>query len=441
MKIYILFKKAVPSGIIKDQVDIKKDICEITRSVIGGSDISVYIASEKNISADIDIRLDTVIQNTNNEAALLNSYKLTVFNRLKTSDHSLEDAEVRAIIDTNYHPKIEYKNAAPNNIKTNAKNVETNSHVAETDYEERAKIYTPTDPDYTFDRVILPQQVIDNIESSLNILLYENKVFNEWGLKVIQPHPVSALSFFGPSGTGKTMAAEAIANKLHKKILKVSYADIESKFHGEGPKQVKAIFLAAEKNNAVLFIDEADSLLSKRLTNVTDGSGQAINSMRSQLLICLEQFKGIVIFATNLVVNYDQAFRTRLKSVEFILPDLECREKIWNVHILPVNNNGLNIPLAEDVDTKALAEQFEFCGREIRKAVVTACVKAAMENRNLVSQQDFINACETIKEEEASLENADDHTKKVTFTDKEKNLISQTIKSNRNRPYRRSRNY
>ena len=138
---------------------------------------------------------------------------------------------------------------------------------------------------------------------------------------------------FGASGTGKTMAAEAIANKLNKKILEVSYADVESKFHGEGPKKVKAIFLAASRENAVLFFDEADSLLSRRLTNVTQGSEQAINSMRSQLLICLEQFKGIVIFATNLVANYDKAFLTRLISVEFTTPDAPTRKRIWDIHL------------------------------------------------------------------------------------------------------------
>ena len=158
----------------------------------------------------------------------------------------------------------------------------------------RAKAYTPVEPAYSFDRVILPEDVLEKIESTINILRYERKVFDEWGLYEIQPNPSSSLSFFGPSGTGKTMAAEAIAQKLGKKILKVSYADVESKYHGEGPKMVKAIFLAAKNEDAVLFFDEADSLLSKRLTNVSQGSEQAINSMRSQLLICLEEFRGIV---------------------------------------------------------------------------------------------------------------------------------------------------
>lgn len=280
----------------------------------------------------------------------------------------------------------------------------------EFDFQKRAGQFKAVEPFYTFDRVILPDPVLDKIEETLNVIKYENKVFNEWGLSVIQPYPSSAMSFFGPSGTGKTMAAEAVASKLGKKILKASYADIESKFQGEGPKMVKAIFMAAQNEDAVLFIDEADSLLSKRLTNVTQGSEQAINSMRSQLLICLEQFHGIVIFATNLVVNYDQAFLTRLISVEFLKPDISCRKRIWDVHIKSTNGNKLNIPLADDVNTQELAEQFEFCGREIKKAVISACVNAAMNNKELVSQDDFKEAANRIIYEEKSLKRAADYT-------------------------------
>ncbi len=297
----------------------------------------------------------------------------------------------------------------------------------EFDYEKRAAMYQPVEPLYTFDRVILPQQVKDKIEESLAIVECEQKVFKEWGLSVIQPNPSSALSFYGPSGTGKTMAAEAIAHKLNKKILKVSYADIESKFHGEGPKMVKAIFLAAEKEEAVLFIDESDSLLSKRLTNVTQGSEQAINSMRSQLLICLEEFKGIVIFATNLVVNYDQAFLTRLISVEFVKPDKECREKIWNVHI---SGNGMNIPLSNDVNVGELAEKYEFCGRDIRKAVISACVAVAMHNGDIVTQADFVKSCDKIKDEEERLANAEDHTKAgKPLSPEQQDILKTAIKS------------
>lgn len=288
-----------------------------------------------------------------------------------------------------------------------------NAESDEFDYEQKSKQYVPVEPLYSFDRVILPADVLEKIEEAVGILECENKVFNEWGLYEIQPHPSTSLSFYGPSGTGKTMAAEAIAHKLGKKILKVSYADVESKYHGEGPKMVKAIFLAAANNDAVLFFDEADSLLSKRLTSVSQGSEQAINSMRSQLLICLEEFRGIVIFATNLVVNYDQAFLTRLISVEFKNPDAETRKTIWDVHIRPLDDgkeHKLNIPLAEDVNTTDLAYKYDFAGREIRNAVVSACVSAALANHNEVTQADFINACDKIVVEKKALAEAKDHT-------------------------------
>ena len=284
----------------------------------------------------------------------------------------------------------------------------------EFDYEQKAKQYIPVEPSYSFERVIVNKDVLEKIEEAVGILECENKVFKEWGLYEIQPHPSTSLSFYGPSGTGKTMTAEAVAQKLGKKILKVSYADVESKYHGEGPKMVKAIFLAAEKNDAVLFFDEADSLLSKRLTSVSQGSEQAINSMRSQLLICLEEFRGIVIFATNLVINYDQAFLTRLISVEFKKPNIETRKRIWDVHIKPLpdgKTHQLNIPLSENVDTQELAEIYDFSGREIRNAVVSACVSVAMAKREIVEQADFLKASDKISEEKKALLKAKDYTK------------------------------
>lgn len=295
--------------------------------------------------------------------------------------------------------------------KTKAR--KSNNLEDEYDYAAKARQFVPVEPLYSFSRVILADETKNKIEESLAILLCEQKVFKEWGLYEIQPHPASCLSFFGPSGTGKTMAAEAIAQKLGKKILKVSYADVESKYHGEGPKMVKAIFLAAQNNDAVLFFDEADSLLSKRLTNVTQGSEQAINSMRSQILICLEEFKGIVIFATNLVVNYDKAFLTRLISIEFKIPDVAERKLIWTVHLKPQNDgkrHRLNIPLSEDVNIDELSEKYLFVGREIRNAVVKACVKAAMAKKEIVEQSDFIYACDVITKEKEELANAKDFT-------------------------------
>lgn len=279
---------------------------------------------------------------------------------------------------------------------------------SEFDYEKLSYNYQAVTPRFSFDQVILPQKTYEQIEEAIGILEVESKVFDEWGLRAIIPEATSALSFYGPPGTGKTMTAEAIANKLGKKILRATYADIESKFHGEGPKMVKAIFRAAERDDAVLFLDESDSLLSKRLTNVSDGSAQAINSMRSQLLISLESFKGIVIFATNLVVNYDKAFLSRLINVEFINPTSIEREKIWTNHL---KTDKVRIPLEEDVDIDILAEKYDLCGREIRNVVKNACVSAALKKKEIVNQQEFIDACEKAIDERIRVSSAKDQTK------------------------------
>ena len=147
----------------------------------------------------------------------------------------------------------------------------------EFDYKKLSLNYHAETPHYSFDQVILPEETRSKILEAVATIQVEPKVFDEWGLRTIIPYAASAMSFYGPPGTGKTMAAEAVANMLGKKIIRAAYADIESKYHGEGPKMVKAIFLAAEREDAVLFLDESDSLLSKRLTDVRSGSEQAIN--------------------------------------------------------------------------------------------------------------------------------------------------------------------
>lgn len=314
----------------------------------------------------------------------------------------------------------------PDDIET-LKNAQPESKQAEEfDYEKLSNNYQAEDPKYTFEQVILPEDVAERVNEAIGIIEVESLVFDTWGLRKIIPDAASAISFYGPPGTGKTMVAEAIASKLGKKILRATYADIESKYHGEGPKMVKAIFRAAERDDAVLFLDESDSLLSKRLTTVDSGSSQAINSMRSQLLVSLENFKGIVIFATNLVVNYDQAFLSRLINIEFKLPDKVARFEIWKNHL---QGDGINIPLSDDLNIDELAEKFEFSGRQIKNAVKNACVSVAINKRNQVTQADLMKACETTKKESEDAVSAKDHTANVSQEQKDaiKNALQEKL--------------
>lgn len=285
---------------------------------------------------------------------------------------------------------------------------------------ERAKRYKATQPLFRFEQLIVPKHVEDDLLLAVDLIQLEKKVFDEWGLREIEPFPRTSLNFYGAPGTGKTLAAHAIASKIQRPILVASYAQIESMYHGEGPKNVEAIFLAAEQENSLLFIDEADSLLSKRLTHVTQGSEQAINSMRSQLLICLERFKGIVIFSTNLVENYDKAFETRVRHVHFPMPDETCRREIWEKH-LPTK-----LPLASDVLVEQLAKIEDVCGRDIKNIIIDAAMRIARERKEFISLNDLFSSAERIRKARISIET---QPSKERLSSQEKEAMQKTIQA------------
>lgn len=247
--------------------------------------------------------------------------------------------------------------------------------------------YRAVVPRWCFEQLVVPKQLREELLLALALLEHEKQLFDNWGLRAVEPFPRSVLNFHGAPGTGKTLAAHAAAFHLGSKILSISYAEVESMYHGEGPKNIAAIFAAAEEQQAVLFIDEADSLLSSRLARVTQAAEQAMNSMRSQLLICLEQYHGVVIFATNLVGQYDRAFETRVRHLFFPLPDLETRAAIWRAH-LPAA-----LPLAAEVDVALLAaDGGACCGRDIKNVVIDAALRAACAGHPALTMADFQDA-------------------------------------------------
>jgi SpoVK/Ycf46/Vps4 family AAA+-type ATPase len=305
------------------------------------------------------------------------------------------------------------KNLSKNNNKVSASKSNSIS------LEERAEQYRSQKPNFSMEQLVVPESVKEELLIASKISVLEKLVFDEWGLRNIQPFPYSALNFYGSPGTGKTLAAHAVASYLERNILLVSYAQIESMYHGEGPKNVEALFYAAERDKAVLFIDESDSLLSKRLTNVTQGSEQAINSMRSQLLISLERFQGIVVFATNLVENYDPAFETRVRNIFFPMPDQTCRNLIWQ-NLLPKN-----LPLLEDVSTEKLAEIDEVCGRDIRNAIIDSALKVAMNNGRGIGYRDLSEALDAVKKRRVK-----SNTTVHKLNEEEKQAISLALADN-----------
>jgi SpoVK/Ycf46/Vps4 family AAA+-type ATPase len=259
--------------------------------------------------------------------------------------------------------------------------------------QERAKQYTSESPLYDFSFLVVPDDVLKQLTTAIAITELTPLVFDTWGLRRIEPFPSTALNFYGPPGTGKTLAAQCLAHHIGAKILSANYGQIESKFQAEGPKNLEALFAAAERDGAVLFIDEADALLSKRFTSVSQGSELASNALRNQLFNSLDRFRGVVIFATNLVETYDRAVETRVRNIRFTLPDEPTREKIWRNHL----GDGMSPPLSPDVSLADLAKIDDICGREIRNAIIDAAMNAAMQKRTQVSQADFVEAIERIK--------------------------------------------
>ena len=120
------------------------------------------------------------------------------------------------------------------------------------------------DPVFKFDQLVLPPQTMEQLLNYVALVEVAPLVFDSWNLRSIEPNPSIAVNFRGPPGTGKTLAAHAIAHRLGRKILMSRLSDLESKYHGDGPKNLVQLFSAATGAGAVLFIDEAESLLSRR---------------------------------------------------------------------------------------------------------------------------------------------------------------------------------
>ena len=142
---------------------------------------------------------------------------------------------------------------------------------------------------------------------------------------------------------------------------------------GETPKNVAAVFRMATEEDAVLFFDEADAIASRRTTGTAQGYQRESNTVVNVLLKELEAFNGVVIFATNLAVNFDPAFERRIRThVRFEMPGVDEREQIWKVQIHPTKT-----PLADDVNFRVLAERYEVSGGDIKNAVLKAATMAA----------------------------------------------------------------
>ena len=261
------------------------------------------------------------------------------------------------------------------------------------------EVFIPEEPKFDFNDMILPIRVKEQILNAADYANNSKIVFEKWGLETT--HKFSkriGINLYGKSGTGKTMAAHAIAKHLNRKILIVNYADIESKYVGETPKNIRKAFEAAKNTNSILFFDEADAILSKRVTNMSNATDVSVNQTRSVMLMLMNEYEDFIIFATNFIENFDPAFMRRISiHVKFELPDEQCRLQLWKKYIpskMPVDLNIIEI-----------AKKYsDISGSDISNAVLNAAFNAARHDEEVVYKKYFFQAIENILESKKSNE-------------------------------------
>lgn len=257
-------------------------------------------------------------------------------------------------------------------------------------------------PDRGWDDIVLPVDQINQLHEICDHVEYRHVIHHQWSRahRTARPDGLNTL-FSGPSGTGKTLAAEIIAGALDLDLATVNIAHTISKYIGETEKNLDRIFTAAEQSSVVLFFDEADAIFGKR-SQVKDAHDRYANLEVGYLLQKIENHEGIVILCTNFRSNMDDAFARRLNHVvEFPFPDASLRCHIWQKHLHD------RIPQAGDLDLTLLAHQFEITGGSIRSIVLNACVFAAAE-RQPVSMRHIIRA--TCREFQKMGRVCDEHT-------------------------------
>lgn len=229
------------------------------------------------------------------------------------------------------------------------------------------EIFVPVEPKFDFDDIILPERVREQIMNAADYAENSKVVFETWGLS--ETHKLSkriGINLYGEPGTSKTMAAHAIAKHLKRKIIVVNYADIESKYVGETPKNIRKVFEAGKKTVSIIFFNEADAILSRRVTNMSNATDVSVNQTRSVMLMLMNEYQDFIIFATNFISNFDPAFMRRISMhVKFELPDEECRRLLWKKYIPS--------KLATDLDVSDIAKKFKgISGSDISNAVLNA---------------------------------------------------------------------
>jgi hypothetical protein len=231
--------------------------------------------------------------------------------------------------------------------------------------------------------LILGPEVMEEIDHIVTWLRQPGPVLQDWGLdKAVKPG--YRCLFYGPPGTGKTLSACLIGKAVGLDVYRIDLSMVVSKYIGETEKNLARVFDQSQHQRWILFFDEADALFGKR-TQASNSNDRHANQEVSYLLQRVEDFPGVVILATNLKANIDQAFARRFQSeVYFAMPDVEQRVRLWRGLF------GDPRRLGGDVDFRRIAERYELAGGALLNVAQYAAIRAVKHGRGYLVQGDLI---------------------------------------------------
>jgi SpoVK/Ycf46/Vps4 family AAA+-type ATPase len=243
-------------------------------------------------------------------------------------------------------------------------------------------------PRFTMGDLVLAETTREGLLDALTELRHKGLMYRRWGLKKVMKKTKGLnLLFAGPPGTGKTMAAEAIASELGRPLHVVNYAQLENMWVGETEKNIEHVFHTALEAGAVLFFDEADAVFQRRGLMATPWMNRDVNVLLAQM----ENYPGVVVLATNLAKVMDRALDRRVDiAVEFPIPDADLREKIY-ARLVPKE-----APLGKDVEFETLAKKYVMSGGSILN-VVRQAMRSSLRRgkRHRITMADFTHAAES----------------------------------------------
>ena len=228
---------------------------------------------------------------------------------------------------------------------------------------------------FTWDDIVLPESQLTQLKEIASHAKRAQVIFESWGFgrNYSYGRGIAAL-FEGQSGTGKTMAASIIGRALSLDVYQIDLSSVVSKYIGETEKNLSRIFAEAQDSNAVLFFDEADALFGKR-SEVKDAHDRYANIETAYLLQRMEEYSGIVILATNMKQNLDEAFVRRMRFIiHFPFPNDDDRERIWQ-KVFPEN-----APMGDDVNFRWLSRKLKITGGNIKNISLRAAFLALEKN-------------------------------------------------------------